>query len=364
MRIIDRILLILASFCLSSILIIIFTGKISSNHSALPIQSNKEIKKEVHSSGSETDDMIVYSQEIDETISKYFQSIRENPEIDEEEKRLVEDIMEGNESKKEIKDRSSQEIKKSHKKLKSGIIRHVVRKGESLWRLSNKFNVPVYTIVSANPSKAKQVIHPGDKLEIPLITGIFYKVKKGDYLGKIASRFKINVFNIKLENRLKSSLLKKGQKIFLPGAKPPREILYKSKSLFSWPLRGKITSYYGWRIHPIHRKKHFHAGVDIAAKSGSRIRAIAKGVVIYSGKSGNYGNTIILRHKNGYMSVYAHCSRIYAKKGLAVKRGQVIGLVGASGLVTGSHLHFEMKRYKKPLNPITALKKKIKVPIS
>ena len=73
---------------------------------------------------------------------------------------------------------------------------------------------------------------------------------------------------------------------------------------------------------------------------------------------------IILRHKDGYISAYAHCARIYVKRGRVIKKGQIIASVGSSGASTGSHLHFEVKRYKKRINPVIALRRKVKVAVT
>ena len=305
------------------------------------------------------DEMIVYSQEIDDVIHRYFRTLKSNPEIDEEEKRLVDDIFPEAEDGQTGRRGSSTPSKKASKKP---IVSHVVRKGESLWRIANQYGVPLYTILSANPKKAQQIIHPGERLRIPTRKGIFYKVKRGDNLSKISRRYKISVKSIQKENKINAHRIRPGDQIFLPGAQPLPPVRYKYKNRFIWPVKGRITSRYGWRRHPLSRNRHFHQGIDIGAKQGTRIRAAAKGVVIHSGKSGGYGRLIILRHNQGYLSAYAHCSKIYVKKGTVVKQGQMIARVGASGLATGSHLHFEIKRYQKNLNPVLALRKKIKIP--
>ncbi len=356
MNLLDRILLVLASLCLSAIFVIFFSGELSSNYSSKKLSSTKSEKK------SSKDKMVIYGQEIEKAINQYFRTLKENPEIDEEEKRLVNDIIfESNKIQKLTKKIELSEPKKSKNNL---FINHVVEKGESLWRISNKYNVPLYTIISANPKKTNQVIHQGDILSVPTKKGIVYKVKKGDSLSKIAKIYKISTQNIKKINKLTSSRIGLGKNLFLPDAKPLPVIKYTYQNKFIWPVRGRVTSRYGWRIHPISKNRHFHRGVDISAKRGTNIRAIAKGVVIYSDKSGGYGRLVILRHSQNYLSAYAHCSRIYVKKGKVVRRGQRIAKVGSSGLSTGSHLHFEVKHYHKNTNPIIALRKKIKIPIS
>ena len=363
MNVFDRILLILASACLSLIGIIFFSGELSSKYTTPDPQSQDiKVKKEKNSTvkTDQQNDMIIYSQEIEEAISTYFQKLKSNPEIDEEEKRLVDEVFpEADNSPAPTPSKKPQKVKR--KETKANYIEYTVRKGDSLWRLSSKFKIPLYTIISANPHKSKQIIHPGDRLKIPTQKGLVYKVKKGDSLSQIAKKYKTNAANVRKINNLTSSRLRAGQTLFLANVKPRPRIRYKYTNQFVWPLKGRVTSGYGWRKHPLFKKRHFHEGIDIGAQRGTKIRAIAKGVVIHSGKSGGYGRLVMLRHKNNYISVYAHCSKIYTKVGRVVNKGQIIAKVGSSGASTGSHLHFEIKRYKKRINPVVALKRKIRI---
>ncbi len=114
----------------------------------------------------------------------------------------------------------------------------------------------------------------------------------------------------------------------------------------------RISSQYGFRMHPIAHKRLFHDGVDLACPTGTPIHAADKGLVIYTGWRGGYGKTILIDHGSGISTVYAHCSRYAAQKGQAVNRGQVIGYVGSTGLSTASHLHFEVRKYGKSINPM------------
>ncbi|MFA6749234.1 MAG: M23 family metallopeptidase, partial [Candidatus Riflebacteria bacterium] len=94
-------------------------------------------------------------------------------------------------------------------------------------------------------------------------------------------------------------------------------------------------------------------GIDIAAPKGTPILAATNGKVIYAGRRSGYGNLIIVSHANGYSTRYAHCSSIIARKGQQVKAGQIIGRVGATGVATGNHLHFEVRKNGKTLNPVS-----------
>ncbi|MCK4324465.1 MAG: peptidoglycan DD-metalloendopeptidase family protein [Armatimonadetes bacterium] len=114
----------------------------------------------------------------------------------------------------------------------------------------------------------------------------------------------------------------------------------------------RISSQYGYRIHPILGGRRFHDGVDLACPTGTPIHAADKGLVIYTGWRGGYGRTILIDHGSGISTMYAHCSRYAVQKGQAVNRGQVIGYVGSTGLSTGPHLHFGLRKYGKPINPM------------
>jgi murein DD-endopeptidase MepM/ murein hydrolase activator NlpD len=118
------------------------------------------------------------------------------------------------------------------------------------------------------------------------------------------------------------------------------------------PANGPITSYFGNRYHPILHFTRFHAGVDIGAGWGSPIVAAANGQVIGAGWAGGYGREVQIAHGGGVISLYGHMSEIVAQPGSFVRRGQLIGYVGSSGLSTGPHLHFEVRRDGVPINPL------------
>ncbi len=117
------------------------------------------------------------------------------------------------------------------------------------------------------------------------------------------------------------------------------------------PVHGALSSAFGWREHPVEGGSRFHYGVDLAAEEGTDILAFADGTVYATGESSTLGNYIMLQHRNGYITLYAHCSRVTATGG-SVSKGDKIAEVGATGLVTGPHLHFELHDGDLYLNPI------------
>ena len=129
-----------------------------------------------------------------------------------------------------------------------------------------------------------------------------------------------------------------------------------SSSGFMKPIAGRITSPFGWRVHPIFKSRTFHSGVDIGGPNMGSIRASNSGRVIYAGWYGGYGKVVIIDHGsvNGHptTTLYAHMSVTKVSKGQAVTKGQVIGLEGTTGYSTGPHCHFEVRINGKPNNPL------------
>jgi murein DD-endopeptidase MepM/ murein hydrolase activator NlpD len=119
------------------------------------------------------------------------------------------------------------------------------------------------------------------------------------------------------------------------------------------PVAGHITSYFGYRYHPILHFTRFHAGLDIGASWGSPIVAAADGQVAAAGWAGGYGREVRIAHAGGLMTLYGHMSEIVAQPGSYVRAGQLIGYVGSSGLSTGPHVHFEVRQNGTPVNPMT-----------
>ncbi len=128
--------------------------------------------------------------------------------------------------------------------------------------------------------------------------------------------------------------------------------LYDLPFSYVVPVSGTFTSDFGYRDHPILGETKFHYGVDIAAATGTGIRCFADGKVETAGFSNTYGYYVKVMHKDGFISFYAHCSKLLVKAGQTVKKGDSIARVGATGLATGPHLHFEVRRDDTILNPM------------
>ncbi|MER3434827.1 MAG: peptidase M23 [Leptolyngbya sp. ERB_1_1] len=121
---------------------------------------------------------------------------------------------------------------------------------------------------------------------------------------------------------------------------------------FNLPSDAPITSGFGYRMHPILGYQRFHAGIDFGADYGSPILAADRGVVIFAGWYGGYGNAVILDHGNGITTMYAHAQELYVSEGQIVERGKAIAATGSTGLSTGPHLHFEVRKDGEPVDPM------------
>lgn len=126
---------------------------------------------------------------------------------------------------------------------------------------------------------------------------------------------------------------------------------YQDSNYPRWPVKAQISSDFGWRKDPFTGENRFHNGIDIAADEGAEVNASMSGKVIISDYREGYGNTVVLEHENGLTTLYAHNKENLVKPGDLVKKGTAIASVGSSGRSTGPHLHFEVKRNGKSLDP-------------
>lgn len=116
--------------------------------------------------------------------------------------------------------------------------------------------------------------------------------------------------------------------------------------------RYRISDGFGYRVHPISGRRAFHAGLDMAAEYAATVHATASGTVTFSGNVPGYGRTVVVTHRFGFQTRYAHLTRIYRHKGDAVEKGEVVGFVGSTGRSTGNHLHYEVIKNNRKINPI------------
>jgi len=204
---------------------------------------------------------------------------------------------------------------------------HIVRRGENLYRLSRYYGVSVDEIKRANDIRDVTQIPVGAKLLIP-------------GTSKEPPPASLAYYYAPSEQPAPS------------GSRGSRRALARRETNldFAWPVRGRLSSGFGWR-----RGRH-HDGIDIPAKRGTPVRAAEAGRVIHSGGGlGDYGNVVIVKHAGRYSTVYAHNRRNRVRKGEFVEKGQVIAEVGKTGNASGSHLHFELRRDRRPEDPLLYL---------
>ncbi|MFT6818613.1 MAG: murein DD-endopeptidase MepM/ murein hydrolase activator NlpD [Myxococcota bacterium] len=122
-----------------------------------------------------------------------------------------------------------------------------------------------------------------------------------------------------------------------------------------FPVSGRLSSAFGSRRDPIEGHDRHHAGMDIAAPTGTKVRAALSGTVVSSGRRGGYGNTVVVEHADGTQALYAHCSRLDVQTGDPIRAGQTIAAVGSTGRSTGPHLHFELRVNGEAVDPESRL---------
>ncbi|MCE3236472.1 MAG: hypothetical protein K0Q50_2663 [Vampirovibrio sp.] len=166
-------------------------------------------------------------------------------------------------------------------------------------------------------------------------------------------------------NRAEAELLAESSNItaqirgLMSSKKASFRVVRNSTGSFMWPITGHITSPFGRRFHPIHRRTIMHTGLDIGGPNGGAIRAADGGQVIFAGWKGGYGKAVMINHGNrngrNLVTLYGHLSRFSVSTGQNVSKGQVIGNEGSTGYSTGPHLHFEVRVDGAPVNPMSYL---------
>lgn len=265
-----------------------------------------------------------------------------------------------------------------------------VQKGDTLYSLSRKYKVPLRGIIEVNNLSAPYSLNVGQVLSFPIKRT--YTVAKGDTLYSISKKYNIDMTSLSHLNDLSSPYtLNVGQTLELPDSlvvadsqvtsggsssfsykssskqnasrktnvskksttkkisqKTPRKTVstYR-KSKFIWPVNGSVVSNFG--IVGNGRKND---GINIKAATGTNIKAADKGIVAYAGNElKGFGNLVLIKHSDGYITAYAHIDKLYVKKGQKVIRGEKIATVGSTGSVNSPQLHFEVRAGKKAVNP-------------
>ena len=234
-----------------------------------------------------------------------------------------------------------------------------VQSSDSVSGIAQKYKVSVGAIVASNNIPNVRKLQAGSIIKIPNVDGIPHMVKAGDTLSKISISYNIPLDVILDINDIKSDNIKPGETIFITGARMNDDDLRLSLGeTFTYPLRNRyITSPYGMRKSPFTGAWQFHDGVDFRAEIGTPVLASMDGTVEVVTQNWLYGKYIIIKHHNGYKTLYGHLNSYNVKKGEKVTRGKKIAESGNTGNSTGPHLHFGV--YDKngaKVNPLELIK--------
>lgn len=261
-----------------------------------------------------------------------------------------------------------------------------VHKGDTLYSLARKNNIPMRALIDENNLKPPYGLKVGQKLRIPQART--HTVQKGETLYSISKKYNMSVNSLSKLNKLKPPyLINAGQKLVISPEqerktrsktvekapedyqradekpvkiqKTPQKTVVgtarksvqvprsQSKKRFAWPVKGTIISNFGATY-----KGQYNDGINIKAPKGTAVKAADSGTVGYAGSElKGYGKLILIRHANGWITAYAHNDKLLVKKGQRVKKGQQIATVGQTGNVKTPQVHFEIRYKTKVVNP-------------
>lgn len=262
---------------------------------------------------------------------------------------------------------------------------YVVKRGETLYRISREKNIPIRSLIEANNLQPPYALQAGQRLAIP--SGRFHVVQRGDTVYSISRTYGVDMATLTRTNNVPAPYrIKIGQRLQLPSKvntqvasaeESPRGVPVSRPGAstttttsttrptvkgplpppplpsgdFVWPAQGKIISSFGPKENGLHND-----GINIAVPSGTPVHAAQSGVVAYAGNElKGYGNLLLVRHANGWMTAYAHNSKLLVKRGDTVSRGQTISLAGNTGSVTSPQVHFEVRKGAKAVDPRTVI---------
>ena len=225
----------------------------------------------------------------------------------------------------------SVEEKFSKQESASGI--HLVRKGETLFSIAWRYGVDYRELASANSIYSPYTIYPGQKIDV-----------------KNINKKSVKTVTRRVEKPSKVATKKSSAKPVTPkiSQNPPKITATQGETDWKWPANGRLICYFS-------TKKPVSKGIDITGSLGESVLAAAAGTVVYAGQGlRGYGNLVIIKHDDTYLSAYAHSSRILVREQEVVKAGQKIAEIGSTG-TDKVKLHFEIRRNGKPVDPLRYL---------
>ena len=242
-----------------------------------------------------------------------------------------------------------------------GFDRHVLQAGETISGVIERYGVSLDALVGANPDLSsldrlpvgvELLIPPGEGLLVTWRTGLDLASVLGEHGADPADVLRANAIHAPAD-------LQPGMLLWLPDVEPSAALerlakVRERENRYVWPVHGRITSYFGRRNLGM-GTSNFHRGIDVAAPTGTPIVAARAGTVSFAGWSGSYGYLVKVRHAGGDETWYAHQSQILVSVGEWVEQNELLGRVGSTGLSTGPHIHFEIRRGGSALDPLGEL---------
>jgi murein DD-endopeptidase MepM/ murein hydrolase activator NlpD len=236
---------------------------------------------------------------------------------------------------------------------------HVVAPGETLTSISKKYNKPLVAIASANNIVPHTQVKMGDKLAIPGVKAVAQPSMQLAGAKSAAAPLPTKPAQALPKNQVVSADPAASVRMVSPVDNPPATEAPKNEPTaaatpgFRWPVRGRVITGFGPK--PTGQQND---GINVAVPEGTPVKAAEDGVVAYAGSElKGYGNLVLVRHSNGYVTAYAHASELMVKRGDAIKRGQMIAKAGQTGNVGSPQLHFEIRKGSAPIDPMPFLDK-------
>ena len=237
---------------------------------------------------------------------------------------------------------------------------YTVKSGDNLFLIAKKNFVSVKDLINLNNIESPFKIYPKQKLILPELNT--HKVLKGETIYSISRKYDVDRYQLSKVNKLTSeNKIFVGNRLFIPSTKKilkkekitvnKKKIIKKNNQnnsiFFQWPVNGNVILNYGMIKPGLHND-----GINIKAKKGENVLASSGGKIIYAGNEiPGYGNLVLIKHSDNWITAYAHLEKIFLDKGTTVNKGENIGTVGSSGNVKIPQLHFEIRKGKKALNP-------------
>lgn len=244
---------------------------------------------------------------------------------------------------KEIKTVKQNESIKPNNTTKVELQEITVAKGDTLYSISRKYQIPVNDLAVMNKLSAPFALSVGQKIKVPKLDAV--QTRSSSEIMQAQQK--------KPETKIVQSEKTQKTKISSDPSKQLPKISARSNAKFSWPVRGKILSGYGAKNNGL-----FNDGINISASKGTDVKAAENGVVAYAGNEvKGMGNLVIIQHSDGWMTVYAHMDSMSVRRGNTVSVGQNIGKIGMTGKVDKPQLHFEIRKGTKAYDPVAYLKK-------